>query len=231
LTRTVLRPRIYLFADIQLDVIRAPVFGYPQMFALFIITREVLDLNMVKAQPYTLIRQMGEIEIREYPKSTIATVLGLEDYEAFGHLFNYIEGHNETRTHMPMTTPVLSTGSTSEKLEMTAPVISDARSFSFVLPAGYDTLNAPEPLDDQVKIVDVPGRRLAVLVFSGRATPNRVSRRTKALRDLLERGGIETKGDPFLMRYNSPFSLPFLRRNEVALEVADVERDVRTENI
>jgi len=201
------------------------------MFALFLIAREDIDLNMVKLQPYTLIKQMGEIEIRDYPKTTLATVSGLEDTEAFGHLFDYIEGHNETRAHVPMTAPVLSTEDTSEKMEMTAPVISDARSFSFVLPVGYDSSNAPEPLDDQVKIVDVPQRRLAVLVFGGRATPNRVTRRIKTLTDLLEHSGIGTRGAPFLMRYNSPFSLPFLRRNEVAVEIAEVEQDVGTGEI
>jgi hypothetical protein len=32
--------------------------------------------------------------------------------------------------------------------------------------------------------------------------------------------GIATKGRPFLMRYNDPWTPPFLRRNEVAIEIS-----------
>jgi hypothetical protein len=176
---------------------------------------------MVKVLAYNVVRRMGEIEVRQYPRTTLATVLGHEDNDAFGYLFNYIEGHNRARARVPMTAPVISARSTSEKIEMTAPVLSDSNSFSFVLPAEYDSSSAPEPIDDKVRIVDVPERRLAVLVFSGRATPNRVDRKAKILTGLLGQSGIETRGTPFLMRYNSPFSLPFLRRNEVACEIVE----------
>jgi len=191
----------------------------PKLFARGIITREDASLCMVEQQAYDVIDRIGKIEIRHYPKMTLATVSGREDNDAFGYLFNYIEGRNRSRTRLPMTAPVISTGSSSEKIEMTAPVISDEDSFSFVLPAEYDSMNAPEPLDDEVKLVEVPERRLAVLVFGGRATPKRVRQRTEILVNSLGRTGLEMKGTPFLMRYNSPFSLPLLRRNEVACEV------------
>lgn len=174
---------------------------------------------MVEQQAYEVIDRIGEIEIRHYPKMTLATVSGREDNDAFGYLFDYIGGRNRSRTRLPMTAPVISTKSSSEKIEMTAPVISDEDSFSFVLPAEYDSSNAPEPLDDEVRLVEVPERRLAVHVFGGRATPKRVRQRTGILVKSISRIGLRMNGAPFLMRYNSPFSLPLLRRNEVACEI------------
>lgn len=47
----------------------------------------------------------------------------------------------------------------------------------------------------------------------------RVEDKTIELIKTLQNNNIETKGQPFLMRYNDPWTPPFLRRNEVAIEV------------
>ena len=121
---------------------------------------------------------------------------------------------------MPVTAPVVSTRS-GTRIEMTAPVISDAGSFSFVLPPKYDMGTAPRPSDPRVELVPVPSRYIAAIRFSGRAYMREVMEREKELLAWLSERSIRPEGTPFLMRYNSPFVPGFMRRNEVAVAVSD----------
>ncbi len=114
-----------------------------------------------------------------------------------------------------MTAPVI----TAEKILMTAPVISDTRTMSFVMPAGKDRNELPEPLDPRVQLLTIPQREMAVIRFKGYAKKDDVALYTSRLLDSLEKGGIPTAGRPVLMRYNPPWTPGFLRRNEVAVEV------------
>jgi hypothetical protein len=114
-----------------------------------------------------------------------------------------------------MTSPVI----TSQKIPMTAPVVSDAASMSFVMPAGTTRNETPDPLDSRVRIVTQPERDIAVIRFSGYAPQEDVDAATSRLRDGLKNEGVVTVGRPFLMRYDSPWTPGFLRRNEVAIEI------------
>jgi hypothetical protein len=151
----------------------------------------------------------------------LATVSDPNDDTAFSLLFKYISGNNEGGERIPMTAPVVTQRARGERIEMTTPVISDPASFSFALPERYDLQTAPRPLDPRVRIVGVPSRLVAVLQFSGRAYAREVIVREEELLRVLRENGIGTKGSPFLMRYNSPFTPGFLRRNEVGVEVVD----------
>lgn len=166
---------------------------------------------------YTVERQIENVELRRYPETVLATVRGMPDNEAFRILFRYITGNNQTSESVSMTVPVLSTG---ERIEMTAPVISRPASFSFVLPASYTLETSPRPLDPRSTLEAMPPRRVAALRFRGLARARTVQRKTNELRSLLARYEILTRGRPFLMRYNPPYTPGFLRRNEVAVEVA-----------
>jgi len=67
--------------------------------------------------------------------------------------------------------------------------------------------------------ITVPARKLATLTFSWLTPRSRVEKKTVELLNILEKNNIQTKGQPFLMRYNDPWTPPFLRRNEVVIEV------------
>jgi hypothetical protein len=172
---------------------------------------------MTESVNYTVIRTLGKVEVRRYPSMVLATVEGDTDDRAFGLLFDYISGDNAPRQKIAMTAPVISTP--GQRLAMTTPVISDRGELSFVLPSDLDAENAPSPHDRRVRIVQVPERTLAVLRFSGHAHEEATERRSRELLDLLNHHGIAVTGEPFLMRYNSPMTPGFLRRNEVAVEV------------
>ncbi len=165
--------------------------------------------------PYAVTGKTGEIEFRHYPELVLATVDTAGDDYGFNLLFAYISGGNKPREKIPMTAPVI----TSQKIPMTAPVVSDAASMSFVMPAGTTREETPDPLDSQVRIVTIPERDIAVIRFSGYAPPDEVDAATSRLQDGLKNGGIVTTGQPFLMRYDSPWTPGFMRRNEVAIEI------------
>jgi len=168
---------------------------------------------MVEQARYEVLRKIGKVEIRRYPRLVIARVDGYGD-GGFNILFSFITGSNRQKSNVAMTSPVV-----SEQIAMTAPVLSETGSIAFVMPEGVTLATTPEPLDDRVKIVEIPERDVAALRFSGRWSNSIFKKKSKEMLEELEKGGIKTFGQVFSMRYNGPFTPWFLRRNEVAITV------------
>ena len=183
--------------------------------AVILLLALLLSRSSADTIPYAVTGKTGEIEFRHYPGLVLATVDTAGDDAGFNLLFAYISGSNKPREKIPMTAPVI----TSQKIPMTAPVVSDAASMSFVMPAGTKRDETPDPLDSRVRIVTVPERDIAVIRFSGYAPPEDVDAATSRLQAGLKNAGIVTAGQPFLMRYDSPWTPGFMRRNEVAIEI------------
>jgi hypothetical protein len=168
---------------------------------------------MVEVVKYEVIRNIGKVEIRSYPQITIARVDGYGD-GGFNLLLRFISGKNRQKRKVQMTAPVV-----GEQISMTAPVVSEDSSLAFVMPDGYTLDTTPEPLDDRVKITEIPQRVIAALRFSGRWTEQSFAKRAQELLKSLDEAGIAVQGKVFTMRYNGPFTPWFMRRNEVAVEV------------
>jgi len=196
---------------------------------MFIITGSILYpyTRMTVQAPYEVVRTVDGVEIRRYPELLLATVSGMDDNPSFGILFDYITGNNVKRSRLDMTAPVVSSEKLamtvpvvgSERIPMTAPVVTGERFFTFVMPRGYSMETLPAPADKRVRIHVQPPRDFAVLEFGGRTKTEKVDHRIKELLDILAKHGIPTRGEPFLMRYNSPFTPGFMRRNEVGIEI------------
>jgi hypothetical protein len=170
---------------------------------------------MTETVPYKITGNAGAIEFRQYPALVLATVRGDGDDSGFSLLFAYITGSNHLQGKLSMTSPVI----TSRQIAMTAPVVSDKMTMSFVMPPGKSRDDIPVPLDSRVQILMLPEREVAVIRFRGYAGPDEVAATTIQLLDGLKKAGIEPVGAPFLMRYNPPWTPGFLRRNEVAVEI------------
>ena len=174
--------------------------------------------------PYRLLSRVDGAELRRYPPAVLVETVADSEREAFWRLFRYISGANEGGSEVPMTAPVESGSGGS--IPMTAPVERsgepDGVRMAFHLPPEYDLDSAPSPTDPSVELVAVPERTLAVRRFSWRPTDGRIDRETERLLEILERADVPVAGGPLFMGYDAPWTLPFLRRNEVAVEVESV---------
>jgi len=128
---------------------------------------------MVEQAKYEVQKKIGKIEIRRYPRLVIARVDGYGD-GGFNLLFSFITGNNRQKSDIAMTAPVV-----SEEIAMTAPVLSEKGSIAFIMPEGFTLETNPEPLDDRVKILELPERTVAALRFSGRWSNSIFKRKRK----------------------------------------------------
>ena len=168
---------------------------------------------MVEQAKYYVLRKIGKIEIRRYPRLVVARVDGYGD-GGFNLLFRFISGNNRQKSDIAMTAPVV-----SEEIAMTAPVLSEKSSIAFIMPEGFTLETTPEPLDDRVTILEIPERVVAALRFSGRWSNSLFKKRTEELLAEIKNAGLKLNGQVFSMRYNGPYTPWFLRRNEVAVAV------------
>ena len=180
---------------------------------------------------YQVIEQHDEFELRRYDPYIVAEVdvpgdSDSADGYAFRILAGYIFGDNQAAEKMEMTAPVESRpAAASVKMEMTAPVTSapadkqGMTTYAFVMERKYSLETLPRPNNDRVRLRTVPAKTVAVRRYAGRWTDKNYAEHTESLRTALAAQGIETVGEPTLARYNSPFSLPIMRRNEIMLEI------------
>ena len=163
---------------------------------------------------YNIVKKTDVYEVRQYRKRTVAEVIFGEEDSSFRVLFDYISGANKGSKEVEMTIPVTQ----SKKIDMTVPVTQSASdgemSMRFFLPKQYSKQNAPEPNDERVKIIDLPEEYFAVISYSGFASDSNFEEHHKELQAALDKDGMVIKGRPIKATYNSPFTPPFLRRNE-----------------
>ena len=207
----------------------------PQSLAkrlLLLITTITLTTAMpahaIDEPAFTVVQITDVFEVRQYAPYLVAEVLvpgpvNEAGSQGFNLLGGYIFGKNKGERKLEMTAPVTQQAAPPVKLEMTAPVTQTATPggflVQFVMPKGYTLATLPEPLDARVKLREVPGGRVAVIRFSGTWSQSTYDEHLEKLRSALAAAGMATTGEPVSSRYNSPFSLPFLRRNEIWLNL------------
>lgn len=132
---------------------------------------------------------------------------------------------------IPMTAPVLSSekvsattpSPVSQKIAMTAPVSqvpsSDGFRVQFTMPKEFTLDTLPKPKDPRVEIKQLPARRIAVFSYSGSWSKERYEEKLSEFKSYLAADGVQVVGEPIFARFDSPFRLWFLRRNEIWLEV------------
>ena len=169
----------------------------------------------------------GRFEIRQYPDALVAETVVDAEYSkagsvAFRRLAGYIFGGNKSRAQISMTTPVIQQKA-SERIAMTAPVMQEKSGrgwrMTFVLPAKYTMETVPEPVDTQVVIRKETGRKVAVIRYSGWLSEASMESNTDKLKGWIEQKGYKATSPPRLAAYDPPWTVPFLRRNEVHIDI------------
>jgi hypothetical protein len=197
--------------------------------ALAVFTLSLGGSAMAVEEPrFRTVLKDGAFEVRDYPALTVAevTVTGDQSTAAgrgFRLLAGYIFGANQGSRKIAMTAPVV-LARAGEKIAMTAPVAQtregDAWVVRFTMPANYSLSTLPTPTDPQIRLRTLPPTRDAVLRFSGWAFEGAVKTKTLELKSFETRHRLTALGPVTLAQYDPPWTLPFLRRNEVMQQVA-----------
>ena len=168
----------------------------------------------------------NDIEQRYYGPMLVALVeLEGERTQAirdgFRILADYIFGNNTAQQSIAMTAPVAQQA--GQQIAMTAPVAQQATAegwqVSFVMPSQYTVATLPKPNNLQVTIRELPAMRYAVIRFSGSNTDANIAEHTELLRNYMLIEGLEPLSQPKYAFYNPPWTLPFLRRNEILVVI------------
>ena len=184
----------------------------------------------IEKPDYEVVFKAGDVEYRQYAPYLVAetVVQGRDDYqsagnEGFRRLFRYITGGNRSQQDIAMTSPVAQAPA-GEKIAMTAPVqqtgAADGWRVAFMLPKQFTLETAPVPSDERVEVKRVPGRLMAVLRYSGRWTDKTFQKGKARLEKAIENAAVEPIGEMESALYDPPYKPPFMRRNEVMIEVS-----------
>lgn len=183
-------------------------------------------VSQVEQPKYSLVERSGTIELRDYGPMIVAETAVVGDRQAsirsgFRIIADYIFGNNTAKKAVAMTAPV--TQQSGTKIAMTAPVTQqeDGKAWQvrFVMPSKYTMESLPKPNNPAVVLKKVPTTRYAAIRFSGTANEANLRRQTMALNDYLAKRKITPLSQPTYAFYNPPWTLPFMRRNEVLVEI------------
>jgi len=182
------------------------------LYSLFI-----SNTAMATEEPkFNLIEKENSFELRSYQPQIVAEVYVDADMDessrkGFRLIADFIFGNNTARSGK------------SEKISMTAPVgVQENKNgwkVSFVMPSQYTLDTLPKPNNAQVSIKQMPVKKFAVIRFSGLVDEDKMNQKVKELNEWILNKSLKPIGTPELARYNPPWTLPFLRRNEVMVEV------------
>lgn len=181
----------------------------------------------IEKAKYKVIEKKGKFELRQYPPQIIAETIVEADFDqagniAFGRLFNYISGENRKAESIAMTAPV-NQKIRAEKIAMTAPVNQQKSegkySVSFLMPSKYTMETLPEPLDSNVRLRKIPDQKIAAIRYSGSWSRKKYEANKALLEEFIKETGLHITGEDIFARYDPPFQIWFLRRNEVLFPV------------
>ena len=163
---------------------------------------------------YTVLKQTEDFELRRYDEQLVAQTWVTGDQDAasragFKILADYIFGNNSAANGK------------IRKISMTAPVsiqqTKDKWRVQFTMPSQYTLQTLPKPNNPNIEIVEVPAQTYGVIKFSGSAGTEKVAAKTKELQSWMQGQNLTITGKPELARYNPPWTLPFMRRNEIMI--------------
>jgi DNA gyrase inhibitor GyrI len=155
---------------------------------------------------YEIVKENKKYEIRKYPDRLVIETNSIKG-NGFRKLFNYISGNNEKNQEIKMTVPV------------TQEIKNGNMTMQFYLPSKFNKDNAPKPSNSEIKVLTIEGGYYAAIKYSGRSSDKNFLKNKDILEKELKQDNITIISPPIRASYNSPFTLPMLKRNEVMYKV------------
>jgi hypothetical protein len=195
--------------------------------SLFLAGCSVLGIRSASEPRYEILTANDKIEIRQYPPMVVAQTAVNADYkdsssQGFNRLAGYIFGKNKSEQKMTMTAPVFQEQEVAI-MDMTVPVIQQKTQqvwlMEFVLPEKYTVSSAPKPLDSAVLIKKIPSKKVAVIKYSESLSEQGIEEKSEELKYWLFKKGYKPISTSRSAAYDPPWTLPFLRRNEVHIDI------------
>lgn len=195
--------------------------------SFFLVGCSVLGERTAEEAAYSLLKSDGEYEIREYESMILAETTVDGDYrstsgKAFSKLAGFIFGDNKAASNIDMTTPVLQEQG-GEEITMTAPVIQKKTGekwvTAFVMPRKYTMETIPKPLDKDIVLKEIPGGMVASIRYSGLHSEKNIAGYAEKLNKWIVQNGYRPVSRPRAATFDPPWTLPFLRRNEVHIDI------------
>lgn len=191
---------------------------------------------MAYEQPkYQILKQYQRFELRQYQPYIVAETTLTGNFETVGNqafriLAGYISGQNRNRTKIAMTVPVNQKPAqtqTGQSGNESVPAPTSAKTgeftFSFMMPSHFTLDSLPEPESNLISFRAVNAHIAAARIYSGTWSLERYQQNEAELLQAIRHEGFKAVGAPVFARYNSPFTLWFLRKNEVLVEVEQTE--------
>lgn len=181
---------------------------------------------------FTVNLTKGTCSVRAYAPMVVAEVMlkgsrAEAAREGFRLLAGYIFGGNTRRQSIAMTAPVIISAKQSQTIAMTAPVMQSGMdgnwSVRFVMPPEFTLDTLPLPNNQRVELIAIPASRFAVNQFSGLARDSDIEMKTAELREFCAENALVVHGIPALARYDPPWTLWFMRRNEIMIALNGVK--------
>lgn len=182
---------------------------------------EIFGITGASEPPFQLKSQTQGYSIRSYERFFVAEVNRTSDDDGFRKLANYIGAFGSPQN------------SRSESMAMTAPVLADPPSselrnqaigenMKFVLPMNFQSMEEiPCPLDETITLKECSTQTVAVKGFSGWASQTLFQFKFHELLEELRKDQVIPLNVPeqdikwCSAQYHPPFTLPFLRKNEI----------------
>ena len=169
-------------------------------------------MSNVEQPKYQVISSQENIEIRKYDSMVIAEVeIQAERKEAikdgFKILADYIFGNNKSKENISMTAPVR-----QQKVQ-------ENWQISFIMPSEYNIKTLPKPANKNINIKTVADKKYIVINFSGRNSDQNIKLHEKKIKKYIAENEIQVLSTPIYAFYNPPWTLPFLRHNEIMMEI------------
>ena len=180
------------------------------MIKILLILFSILSLNFqvmaYEEANYEIVKENKNYEIRKYPDRLVIETNSIEG-NGFRKLFNYISGNNEEKKEIKMTVPV------------TQEIKNGNMKMQFYLPSKFNKDNAPKPSSSEIEILNIEGGYFAAIKYSGRSSDKNFLKYKEILEKELKKDDITILSAPIRASYNSPFTLPILKRNEVMYRI------------